>query len=142
MPRLSYPYSPLPEYPTPRPMAPAIAINLLNGKSSQFVGILDTGADYVSFPEGLIDVLEIDRGLLLNTEVGGMHGIGPVKMYDFMKIGLLELPSTVAFFPNHNDPIPVHFKTGSPFFLLGQKSFLSNCIASFDGIKKVSTISF
>lgn len=142
MPKLSYPYFPYPENPLPRPAAPAMVINLLNGKSAPLLGILDTGADRVSLTDEFLDILEIDPVFLSETDLGGVHGIAPVRYCDFLKIAFVELPSKILYFPNRDAPVPIHFTSGSPFCLLGQESFLGLCHSTFDGLRKVSTISF
>lgn len=139
---IQYGYFSYPGDPTARPMAAAIAINLLTGKSKKFLGILDTGADSVTLTSDLLIGLGVDPDTLKETDVGGVNGIGLGKKCKHIKIGLIDPISTRNYFPNNDLPVPVVFSAGSPFCLLGRNSFLNLCTATFDGMAKLVTLDF
>src|SRR5574342_801888 len=112
MPRLQYGYFQVGS--ARGPWAPAVAINTLNGKSHEFLGVLDTGSDQVSLSEDILLKLDIDRSSLLEVSIGGVEGLGFARFCDFVKIGLIEVPSLRNHFPNGVDPVPCHFSRG-PF---------------------------
>ncbi len=113
-------------------MAAAIAVNTLNGQSSEFIGIVDTGADQTTLSRALLTKLGIDPSTLKGIEVGGAEGVVPTLYCGFLRIAFLELPGLQQHFPNGANPVPVHFSQG-PFSLFGQESFLGLCVATFHG---------
>jgi hypothetical protein len=122
-------------------MAAAVAINTLNGKSSEFVGIVDTGTDQTTLSRALLSKLGIDPFTLKEIEVGGAEGLVKALYCDFIRVGFLEVPGLRQHFPVGTNPVPVHFSQG-PFNLLGQESFLNRCLLTFDGPGQIVTIDF
>lgn len=141
MPLLQYPYQLFPNDPDPRPMALGLAINTLNGRWVEFVGILDTGADQTSLSKSLLQDLDIDPQSLTIIPVGGAEGPMPALYCDFIRIAFLELPLKQERSPNGHAPVPVHFSQG-PFNLLGRELFLNLCRVCFDGPNRVTTVEF
>ena len=129
---LRYPYFAIPGHRL-APMAIGIAINILNGSTSKFLGFVDTGADQTSLSSDILQELGIDPNSLPIVPVGGAEGTTGAGYCDFLKIGFLELPSLrQQHFPNGRDRVPVHFTKG-PFHLFGREHFLDRCKATFDG---------
>jgi hypothetical protein len=122
-------------------MAPAIAINTRNGKSSEFIGILDTGADQTCLSVRLLRGLGIDPDTLKSVNVGGTEGVAPALDCSFIQIGLMEFPALRRHFPNGSAPVPLHFSSG-PFCLFGQQSFLELCRVVFDGPNQAVLVDF
>jgi hypothetical protein len=122
-------------------MAPGLAINTLNGKSSEFVAVLDSGADQTTLTQDLLDDLEIDPLPLQEIPIGGAEGIVNARYCEFLRIGLLEFPGLRKHFPNGLDPVPVHFSRG-PFNLLGRQAFLNLCKVTFDGPNQTVLLEF
>lgn len=138
---LRYPYGYLPGHSVIRPLVKAVAINLLNGKDAEFIGIVDTGADQTALSDELIDILEIDDQLLPWAPIGGAEGFADCMSCDCVKIAFLEEVSLERYFPNGAGAVPLHFTDG-PFNLLGQQSFLDKVISSFDGPRQEVSIHF
>lgn len=141
MPRLKFFYAPYPGDVTLQPMALVAAINTMNGRHSEFVGILDTGADQSSLSSDLLEKLDVDPRYLTETEVGAVGGRTPALACDFIRIGLIDISSGKYTFLNGQDPVPLHFSMG-PFSLVGRQSLLDLCVATFDGPGKIVTLDF
>jgi len=141
MPRLQFFYAPYPGDVTPQPMALAAAINTMNGKHFEFVGILDTGADQSSLSADLLEKLDVDPRYLTEAEIGAVGGRVPALACDFIRVGLIDMSSGKYIFPNQQDPVPLHFSRG-PFSLIGRQSLLDHCVATFDGPRKIVTLDF
>jgi hypothetical protein len=123
-------------------MAYAVAINTLNGRSSEFLGIIDTGADSITLTSDLLRNLGIAPLSLPEIDVGGVHGVASARHCDFVKIALVDMSDISLHFPNGDTPVPLHFSSGSPFSLLGRGAFLDQCVALFDGPGQLVTIEF
>lgn len=132
MPRLQYHYSRIANDSIATPWAPAFAVNLLTGKFTPFMGILDTGSDQVCLSEDLLRNLEINPGDLPEISIGGVDGVAPARSCDYLKICLADSLSPKCHFPNGDSPVPVHFSR-EPFSLLGREQFLDRCKVIFDG---------
>lgn len=141
MPILEYPYLAYPGHHINRPMAPCVAINTRNGRSREFFGILDSGADQTSLTEDVFDDLEINLEALRKITVGGAEGYAPTRFCDFIRIAFLERLSMREYFPNELYSVPLHLIHG-PFSLLGRELFLDLCVVKLDGPNQIGTVTF
>lgn len=142
MPFLKYPYFTFPGSARPRPVAPVVAFNTLNGKSAEFVGILDSGADSTTLTVDIARILGINLSTLPSEQVGGVHGIDDARFCDFLKISLLHPSSRQTYSPNRDSEIPIFIPRGARFCLLGQRNFLEHCVSIFDGPKNIVSLDF
>jgi len=141
MSKLRYFYSILPGSIVLRPYVPAVAINLLNGKSSEFVAVLDTGADKTTLSDEILEKLEIDISSLPVSPVWGIQEAVPLPVCDFIAIGLVEFRTGLQHFPNDQKPVPAYFAP-RPSNLLGRDSFLNLCRTCFDGPNQFAELEF
>lgn len=140
MPALDFPYQPIFPGGLLRPMVKAVALNILNGRTAEFVGLLDTGADQTSLTQKLLGELGINPSDLEDDRAETPVGGDPIKLCDFLQIGILH--ENHVYFPNGDHPVPAHFSKGATTCLIGQKSFLRHCVATFDGPRRIVTIDF
>lgn len=142
MPLLEYPYFTFPSARRPRPVAPIVAFNVLNGRSAEFVGILDSGADTTTLTTDIAHVLGIDLSTLPSEIVGGVHGTGDANFCDFLKLSLLHPLSRQEYSLSGNREVPVFFPEGNMYCLLGQRNFLEYCVSVFNGPQRIVSLDF
>lgn len=140
MARLSFGYSSLFPGGLLRPMVDAVAINLLNGFEADFTGILDTGADYISLEWTFLEKLGIDPRDLKRDDIETPSGGASMERCNFIEIAIEH--EGRRYHLNGEGPTPVLFTPPDTSCLLGQNSFLRNCIATFNGPGRVVTLDF
>jgi len=139
---ISYPYFQPLHAPMPRPYAICIAVNTLNKKSAEFLGVLDSGADGLTLTADLANNLGIDLEELPEERILGVHGIGGSKYCDFISVGLFDTARMRHYFPGGKAAVPAYFSASSPSSLLGRRAFLDLSIVTFDGPKQIVHLDF
>lgn len=121
------------------PVAPCIAVNLINGFSWPFFGVLDTGASIAGLMEEVFVELDIDVKSLPKDNFDGSSGIFPGRLCDFIKIALVEPFTFKNHWPNDHYSVPVGLVHGERN-LLGRDLFLDRCILTFDGPDQIAYV--
>lgn len=135
---LEYPYQKYPKH-SRMPVALCFAVNTINGRFTEFVGIIDTGASETALTEDVLLDLDIDLKSLPEDDAGGSGGSFKTLVCDFLRIAFVQPVTFKKFWPNGADPVPSSLTQG-PFSLLGRDSFLDRCILTFDGPDQMAYI--
>lgn len=130
---LEYPYSPAGN----TPEASCIAVNLLNGLSFPFFGVLDTGASITGLMEDVFWELGIDPKSLPEDDFDGSGGKFQTGFCDYIKIAFVV--DFREHWPNGNYSVPVGVVHGKRN-LLGRDLFLDRCILTFDGPRRIAYV--
>jgi hypothetical protein len=142
MPTLRYPYFTYPGAPRPRPVISVHVSNPLTGLSAEFVGIIDSGADSIVLTEDIAKVIGVKTDGLPIYDVGGVHGISGAYFCDYLTMSAIDVLGKEHYPINYGRSIPVYISQGGIFCLMGQRSFLEQCICILDAPNKLTTLQF
>lgn len=121
------------------PIASCVAINLINGFSAPFLGVLDTGASITGLTEDIFFALGIDVKSLPKDDFDGSGGIFETRFCDHIKIAFVDPVGSKEYWPNDRYSVPIGLVHGERN-LLGRELFLDRCILTFDGPRRITYV--